>query len=192
MSDYYVSSDYHDQHTNICGPTLSRWEKGYRDFSSLEQMRNTILDNLNNSVAEDDVLFFLGDSTFGMNKFERFAEFWDMVKCRNIIYIRGNHDDWMLKEQYKDEVELIVGPIYEEYNIVIDGQKYNFHHYGPEERKITRELDTIYCYAHYHSIYIDPGFGIDVGIDTFSETHKKYTPYSIKEILKIMKLRGYK
>lgn len=172
---------------------MSRWDKGYRNFDSLDEMRETILTNLNKVVGPDDYFIFGGDGVFGMDKPDTFRKFWERVICKNIIYIQGNHDDWFYKKGNLVEVERLVGKVSTECYIDIEGEKYNISHYAPEDecRKIKREPDTIYLYGHYHNTLKDDGFGMDVGVDTSWNGHKPFTPYSFPEIMEIMKSRGF-
>lgn len=68
----FFTSDTHYNHSNICSATTS-WGKGEgntRKFNSLEQMNNTLVSNINEVVGENDILFHLGDWSFGgLNKF---------------------------------------------------------------------------------------------------------------------------
>ena len=88
----FFTSDTHYNHSNICAAT-TKWEHAQdvtRPFSSLELMNQTIVDNINWAVGEDDILIHLGDWSFG--GFERIKEFRDQIKCKNIHLVLGNHD----------------------------------------------------------------------------------------------------
>ena len=76
----YLISDLHLDHKNIiryCN----------RPFNSLEEMNNTIVNNWNKTVTENDTIFLIGDLAFGRNR-----EYWLKQLKGNIILIRGNHD----------------------------------------------------------------------------------------------------
>ena len=80
----YFTSDTHYGHTNICRATTN-WtdaDSVTRDFKSLDHMNDTIVDNINSIVGEDDVLIHLGDWSFG--GFENIAEFRGRIICKNI------------------------------------------------------------------------------------------------------------
>lgn len=87
----WFTSDTHYSHSNICSAT-SKWKASNltRKFSSLEEMNNTIINNINNKVGEDDILFHLGDWSFG--GLDKIFEFRKQIKCKNIHLILGNHD----------------------------------------------------------------------------------------------------
>lgn len=93
----WLTSDTHYHHKNICRGVTS-WrtkdgnvpEKQTRDFATLEDMDNTIVENINDVVSENDVLIHLGDWSFG--GFEYVEEFRSKINCKNVHLILGNHD----------------------------------------------------------------------------------------------------
>lgn len=87
----YFTSDTHYHHKNIC-KGVSNWEnkESCRNFNTIEEMNKTIVDNINAVVKEDDVLYHLGDWSFG--GIEKIWEFRKQLNCKNIHLIYGNHD----------------------------------------------------------------------------------------------------
>ena len=88
----FFTSDTHYSHKNICRAT-TEWKDAddkTRDFKSLNHMNDTIVNNINRMVGEDDILFHDGDWSFG--GFEKIQEFRDRIVCKNIHLILGNHD----------------------------------------------------------------------------------------------------
>lgn len=94
----WFTSDTHFSHANICSAT-TQWmdTSNVRQFDSLEAMNDTLVTNLNKKVKSDDILFHLGDWSFG--GFERIEEFRSRVKCKNIHLILGNHDEHIEKDK---------------------------------------------------------------------------------------------
>ena len=93
----WITSDTHYFHTNICrGITNWRTSNGEipieqtRDFKTLEEMNDTIDNNINEVVGQEDVLIHLGDWSFG--GFENIEQFRNRLICKNIHLILGNHD----------------------------------------------------------------------------------------------------
>jgi calcineurin-like phosphoesterase family protein len=93
----FFTSDTHYNHKNICrGVSNWRLQDGSvpveqtRDFQTLEHMNSTMVDNINETVGQDDILIHLGDWSFG--GFESIKEFRDRIICRNIYLLYGNHD----------------------------------------------------------------------------------------------------
>jgi len=85
------TSDWHLGHFRIISYTG-------RPFKTLIEMDEIIIKNFNERVGEDDLCFFLGDfcmkrsseaSEAPQNAFEYYRS---QLKCKNIIFIRGNHD----------------------------------------------------------------------------------------------------
>ena len=89
----FFTSDTHYAHSNICSATTNWTESSNltREFNSLDHMNNTLVNNINCMVGEDDILIHLGDWSFG--GFEKVQEFRDRILCKNIHLVLGNHDD---------------------------------------------------------------------------------------------------
>jgi len=88
----YFISDTHYNHANICSAT-TKWttKTGVtRQFNSLDHMNNTLVDNINQVVGENDILIHLGDWSFG--GFEMIEAFLKRLVCKNIHLVLGNHD----------------------------------------------------------------------------------------------------
>lgn len=84
----FFTSDTHYAHSNICSAT-TKWEGSSnltRQFNSLDHMNNTLVNNINCMVGEDDILIHLGDFSFG--GFEKIQEFRDRIVCKNIHLVR--------------------------------------------------------------------------------------------------------
>lgn len=200
-------------HKNICGPALSAWDKGYRDFDSLDEMNDTIINNMNSVIMPEDRLIFCGDFLFGMDKLENFKKFWARINTKNVITIFGNHDvDWMLKRDNLAEVEKIVGKVYDVYEENIDGEDCWFCHYPPEEyysranphnvsytregRETEFKSDFIrdhrfFFSGHNHHTVKTWGRNCDIGIDVEIPEigHKKYFPFELKPLMSYLRSR---
>ena len=87
----WFTSDTHYNHANICSST-TKWTDPVtcREFTSLEHMNAHLVGNINEVVGQDDILFHLGDWSFG--GFEQIERFRNQIVCRNIHIITGNHD----------------------------------------------------------------------------------------------------
>ena len=88
----FFTSDTHYGHSNICRAT-TRWKDSEditRDFKSLDHMNDVIVDNINNTVGENDILIHLGDWSFG--GIDKVSELRDRLVCKNIHIVLGNHD----------------------------------------------------------------------------------------------------
>ena len=85
----WFTSDTHYNHANICSAT-TQWVNPVtlRDFKSLEHMNAYLVGNINELVGQDDILFHLGDWSFG--GFESIQKFRDQIVCKNIHLILGD------------------------------------------------------------------------------------------------------
>jgi calcineurin-like phosphoesterase family protein len=87
----WFTSDLHLGHWNIaryCG----------RPFKDLKSMDDTLIARINERVKPEDTLFHLGDFCFSHSTEASDAPkkpydyYRNLIGCRNIIFIRGNHD----------------------------------------------------------------------------------------------------
>lgn len=88
----FFSSDWHFGHKNICAG-VSSWtnkEINCRNFNTIEDMNRAIVESINNTVGQDDELYFLGDLFFG--GIENLWKIISQLICKNIHVILGNHD----------------------------------------------------------------------------------------------------
>jgi len=61
----------------------------HRPFNNIDEMNNTIYNNIVNTVSKNDTLFFLGDGGSNLEPFERLI----VEKNIKLVWILGNHDD---------------------------------------------------------------------------------------------------
>lgn len=88
----YFTSDTHYMHKNICRG-VTNWtdaEDITRDFKTLDQMNDRIVNGINATVDQNDILIHLGDWSFG--GFEMIEQFRNRINCQNIHLVLGNHD----------------------------------------------------------------------------------------------------
>jgi calcineurin-like phosphoesterase family protein len=104
----WFTSDSHYNHSNICSATTN-WTDPVtcREFKSLEQMNAHLVGNINEKVGQDDILFHLGDWSFG--GFEQIEAFRNQIVCRNIHIITGNHDHHI--ERNKGNIQSIFSSV---------------------------------------------------------------------------------
>jgi len=177
----YFTSDLHYNHKNIASKTCSRWKSGYRDFSSLQEMNLHIEAQVDRLVYEDEI-YILGDLCFGDERdIERFIR---RFKCP-IHYVAGNHDKRINESPY-----LI--SLFKTYSLVssvtLVHKKIFMSHYSHRVWDKSHK-GVIHLYGHSHGSLPDYGLSMDVGIDTCGYGHKKYTFYTLNEILRIMDKR---
>lgn len=165
----FIWSDTHFNHTNICGPTLSKWDKGYRNYTSLEEMNETLLEAINSTVDVGDELIHVGDFLFG--KKSLLPDFLNRIRCKRIHLVFGNHDKWLwndVKPEFKHFAEMFASAqFYME-------RRHNgllvsiFHYPIGSWDEIGR--GGVNLHGHCHSTY-QRSFGcqLDVGVDCFAK-----------------------
>lgn len=176
----YYSSDWHLGHTNIVGPKVSKWSSGYRDFDSLHEMNKTIINNVNKTVGPDDTLYFLGDLTLNRKP----KKWLDMVVCKNIHFIYGNHDKISTMKSLPKGYLLSQQDYKEIY--VEEKTKVCMFHYAQRVWNKSHH-GSWHLYGHSHNS-LPKGWGksMDVGIDSAYELLGEYRPFSHTEVYKIL------
>jgi calcineurin-like phosphoesterase family protein len=192
----FFTSDTHYGHSNICSAT-TKWNNASnmtREFNSLDHMNTTIVNNINNTVGEDDILIHLGDWSFG--GFNKVQEFRSQINCKNIHLVLGNHDHHI--ERNKEGVQRlfisvqnylrleVVRPLTKSMN-----EKFIFvcMHY-PIASWHDMNQGVIHLHGHVHlppHLRIADGKAMDVGVDG-----NELDPISLDEVLSIMKDREVK
>jgi len=215
----WVTSDLHYNHKNLCRG-VSSWEnneKTTRDFKTLEEMNDAIVNSINNCVKQDDELYFLGDWSFG--GIESIYNFYKRVVCRNIHFIPGNHDNHIKNDKVlpnckwghhyngfddwfptKDEPTMKDAPVCarqlfnylpELTTITYNKQLIVMCHY-PIEQWEEMDKGSLMLHGHCHHNIDNCETNMkcrrmDVGIDW-----KEFRPYSLDEILEVMNKREFK
>jgi calcineurin-like phosphoesterase family protein len=189
----YFTSDTHYNHKNICRST-SNWgpESVTRDFPTLSKMNDTIVNNINAIVGQDDILIHLGDWSF--SGFEFISEFRNRIVCQNIYLILGNHDHHI--ERNKDNIKNIFVETshYELLNVIdedSDDLEYGFvlSHF-PIVSWHDMNKGRFHIFGHVHlpgHKKLMPGKAMDVGIDG-----NNLRPYEMKEVISLLEGRPIK
>lgn len=109
----FFTSDIHYGHKNICYG-VSSWpekESNCRMFNTLEGMNTAIVKSINSVVGENDILYHLGDWSFG--GLENIWHLRKQIKCHHIIKVIGNHDEHIKKDKFLPFLEKQDNVIYE-------------------------------------------------------------------------------
>jgi calcineurin-like phosphoesterase family protein len=188
----WFTSDTHYNHANICSATTT-WNKesgnNFRIFNSLDTMNDRLVAGINASVGQDDILFHLGDWSFG--GFESIRQFRDRLVCKNIHLILGNHDNHIARN--KDDVQEIFSSVHNMLDLIVkwnvgtptqDEAKFMLMHF-PIASWDNLARGVIHLHGHVHlpkHRRIGPGKMMDVGVDG-----NGLEPIDMKEVLTIMK-----
>jgi len=174
----WFSSDFHLGHTNIAGKKVSKWNGGYRDFDSVSQMDETIINTINRYVGVEDTLFFLGDFTFARK--EAVANYRDRIYCQTIHFVKGNHDPHV--DMYAEKFTSVGTELLFEYE---PNKRLYLHHFSHRVWHSSHR-GTIHLYGHSHGTIPDHGKSMDVGVDVAYRMFGEYRPFSLEEIIDIM------
>jgi len=194
MQNIWFTSDTHYHHKNIVKGT-SEWKdlaetgshQSLRDFSTLDEHDDALVTSFNSVIKENDILYHLGDWSFGGH--EQIKIFRDRLKCKNIHLIFGNHDQHIEKlgSPYKSLFSSL--DYYKEISFKIDSQisgrygktKIILSHYAHRVWNQSHH-GTIHLYGHSHGTLPGIGKSMDVGVDT-----NNLYPYHLDEIVDKMK-----
>lgn len=194
----FFFSDPHYNHSNICRATTN-WtdaEDMTRDFKSLEHMNNTIVYSINSMVGENDIVFCLGDWSFG--GFDKIEEFRSRIACKNIHLVLGNHDEHL--ERNKNDVRKLFSSVNHYVNLdlrrpstktkgMVDKYKMVLCHF-PIASWDGMEKGSMHLHGHTHlpkDLKVSAGRAIDVGMDG-----NDMQVYSLDDIIRLIKHRPHK
>jgi len=208
----WFSSDWHAYHKNICKGCTSWTSGSMRDFDDEETMTEKLIENINKYVKESDDLYFLGDLSFG--SIDNIWRFRKRINCKTIHFILGNHDNhikknkilpnctfkelyeyyqpWAISDNLKPQpAQDLFFTVQNYLELVIDKKTFVLSHH-PFEEWYEMDRGSIHLHGHLHGNlnHSDSNMffrRMDVGIDW-----KEFRPYSIDEILDIMKNRQIK
>jgi calcineurin-like phosphoesterase family protein len=189
----FFTSDTHYGHSNICRAT-TKWidaDDVTRDFKSLDHMNDTIVDNINSIVDENDILFHLGDWSFG--GFENIEEFRNRIVCKNIHLVLGNHDEHI--DRNKDNIQRLFTSVNHYINLDLrrpsmkgkgqmDKYKFILCHF-PIASWDGMNNGVIHLHGHVHlpkHQRIGNGRSLDVGVDG-----NGLEPISLDEVVSLLK-----
>ena len=185
----WITSDTHYGHKNIVrGTTNWRTQDGEvpvdstRDFQTIEQMNERLIDGINHFVGQDDTLIMLGDVSFG--GFDNIGIFLERLVCHNIHLILGNHDTHIDRDRDFVQKRFLSVQHYLEVNI--EGKDFVLCHY-PLQSWNGLNKGVIHLHGHVHlpeNRKFGNGKRLDVGVDG-----NGMDPYSISDIIKIMDKR---
>jgi calcineurin-like phosphoesterase family protein len=186
----FFTSDTHYNHANICSAT-TKWNNPttIREFKSLEYMNAHLVGNINEMVGQDDVLFHLGDWSFG--GFESIEHFRNQIVCKNVHIITGNHDHHI--EKNHEGCQKLFSSVNKYLDLIV---KWSNGHAGNDEQRFAlmhfpiaswdnMARGAIHLHGHVHfnpSKRIGMGKMMDVGCDG-----NGLYPIEMCEVLSIMR-----
>lgn len=186
----WIISDTHYGHTNICRG-ITKWrlpdgsipESQTRNFETMDEMNDTIINNINSVVGQDDVLIHLGDWSFG--GFENIKKFRDRIVCKEIHLILGNHDHHI--ENNREGCQELFASVNHYTKLMYKYDTIVLMHY-PIDSWDGLNKGHIHLHGHCHlpqQKVFGKGRRMDVGIDG----NMLFMPYSLDNVVKIVKMR---
>jgi calcineurin-like phosphoesterase family protein len=186
----WFTSDTHYNHANICSATTT-WKDPVtcREFKTLEHMNAVIVGNINEVIGQDDILFHLGDWSFG--GFEQIEIFRKQIVCQNVHIITGNHDHHI--ENNKDNCQSLFSSVNKYLNLIVKWnvntpfmgeQRFALMHF-PIASWDNMARGAIHLHGHVHfekNKRIGSGKMMDVGVDG-----NELYPINMNEVLKLMR-----
>jgi len=169
--NYFFSADTHFGHANII-------RYCQRPFQNIKEMDRIIIRKFNERIKENDILFMIGDFCFKKSseapdsKKKAYNYYKEQLKCKNIIFIKGNHDK---NNSTKTIIErLVIGYGDKRINLV----------HNPEFADVNYEINFT---GHVHNKWeikrVKRGWQftdcINVGVDVFN-----FYPVRFEEIMK--------
>jgi calcineurin-like phosphoesterase family protein len=177
MINEYFIADTHLGHTNII-------KYSNRPFASVDEMDNTIIDNVNKVVKANDILYHLGDVVFG--NIGRVIGYIKRINCKNIRLILGNHDKVIRKDiqYFLREFEWIHD--FKEIKS-LSGQSITLCHYALKVWNRSH-YGSWHLYGHsHHSLPDDPNsLSFDVGVDGWN-----FKPLHFDEVKQIISKKKF-
>lgn len=169
----YFIADTHFGHENII-------KHCDRPFNDVDEMDNTILENINKVVKPKDILWHLGDFAWHNPK-----NYVDNIRCNNIYILHGNHDVSNKRNLVKLHKDGHIRYHHYKYSSVIcdlkwHGHKFKLCHY-PLDSWESMQHGSIHLHGHTHGNSSKMNNRIDVGVDVTD-----YKPISILDVLDIV------
>lgn len=180
----FFTSDLHLWHKNIM-----KYCPQYRNFASLPEMHQAMLEKFNSVLSPEDTLYVLGD--VGFCKVSLIKEFFDQVTVGRKILVRGNHD------AKANHLSRVFDEIYEYLVLDLEGEKVNMSHfpYAPPEgaenveaydlrymeKRLPNDGNWLLC-GHVHEKWKVLDKMINVGVDQWD-----LTPISQNQVLSIIR-----
>jgi calcineurin-like phosphoesterase family protein len=163
----FFISDLHFHHKNIiksCG----------RPFKDVEEMNNTLIDNWNNTVPDDGIVFILGDFCW-LRKVSIWTDLLKILKGNKIL-VMGNHDDRKVINDIKDA--FMIEPR-ERLPVIINGNTKMVLDHFPQHEWTGCGHNVIHLHGHIHEkdspIARTTTYNVSV-------ERNRYRPINLKEI----------
>lgn len=193
----FVTADTHFFHASLLG--MDKFAP--RPFPDVQTMNQTIVDNWNKRVGENDIVYHLGDIALYFTKPPRkaYAAVESILRSLNgrLVLVKGNHDSRALFKYLSAHNYDINGqPKYEFHDVGVllkyDHRQYYLTHY-PMMLGIAPQIINLHGHIHHYSVPVKEN--INVGIDApemdYLDPRPPFgTPVSFREIEQIFQAKS--
>jgi calcineurin-like phosphoesterase family protein len=177
---HHFTADLHIDHKSILKHTPER----AKAFASLDEMNDHFINEINRVVKPNDELHVIGDVFWNA---QRYGYYRSKIKVRKLHIICGNHDSNSLSAYVSSFKEISY--------VKIDGIRFHLLHFPMFSWRGREKAKSIHLYGHSHGRSEDflnlhfPGRrAMDVGIDNAFRLLGEWRPFSLDEILQILKI----
>ena len=177
----------------LSGEELDLLDSNTHDWNpswfSVKKMDDVLIENINNHVKEDDVLWHLGDYCCSKNKnpLMQAEKYRKRILCRNVCLVWGNHDNHRIAKFFKS--------CHERQEINVRGKHIVLSHYAQAVWNKSHNGSWM-LYGHSHGSaekwldgHMPDRLSLDVGVDNVFNILGEYRPISFEEIYNIFKNR---
>ncbi len=153
---------------------------------AVKMMDDTLINNINKTVGENDHLYHLGDFAMPGNRgcYDKCRHYRQRIKCKNIHLVWGNHDERVIRDLFSSNHDL--------FKASPNGQNIVLCHYAMAVWNGSHR-GTWQLYGHSHSAaepWMDKNMAgrrsMDVGMDNAYKILGEFRPFSFEEIKGIM------
>lgn len=171
----WVIADTHFGHANSLN-FLREDGSPLRDFESVEEMDEHMIDNWNRVVSEKDRVYLLGDAVMKRKNLPTLGR----LKGR-LVLVRGNHDIFKLKDYlpYFDDIRAVV---VQPKNGII------FSHYPLHPSSLSKLALNVHGHIHDRKVMLDENTE-DYRYYCISVEQINYTPVNMEDLIELAKLR---
>ena len=120
-SKVFFTSDTHFGHQNIIRFCNRPW-------ATIQEHDQALIDNWNDTVPEDAVVFHLGDFCYKGGGFPTIQHLKGLLRGQ-IVLIRGNHDPDTRKRQNIQNLQQLFAGVYDQLEITVEGQRILMNHF---------------------------------------------------------------